>query len=419
MPSVPGFASQNGVLTCDDIPLAEIARVSQTPVHVYSGGLIAERYRALDAAFAGYPHRSHYAIKANATLGVVRLMRRLGAHADANSGGEIEVALRAGFSPDEIVFTGVGKTRQELERAVTLGVRAINAESPGEIERIEAIAAARQTRARIAVRINPDVDAGSHPHISTGHHATKFGMTVDAARALVRDVIRRPHLEVVGLHVHVGSQITRPDPIARATDTVAALARDLMADGIALQHLDVGGGLGIAYEPGQTVVPVAAYAAALIPAVRSTGLTLVLEPGRWIVGPAGVLVTEIVDLKPRPDGDWFVIVDAGMTDLIRPALYGAFHAIEAVSPRPGSPIRADVVGPVCETADTFAIDRTLPAVQVGDLLAIRDTGAYGAIMASNYNRRPIAPEVLVENGQWRLIRRRQTIDEMLMWDQPC
>ena len=414
---MPGFSLNRGVLTCDDVPLAEIARVTGTPVHVYSGALAADRYRALEAAFAGYRHRNHYAIKANATLGVVRLMRRLGAHADANSGGEIEVALRAGFSPDDIVFTGVGKTRQELERAVTLGVRAINAESPGEVERIEAIAAARQTRARIAVRINPDVDAGSHPHISTGHHATKFGMTVDAARVLVREAVRRPHLEVIGLHVHVGSQITKPDPIPTAVEKVAALARDLIAAGVGLQHLDVGGGLGIAYQPEQAVVPVEDYAAALIPAVRSTGLTLVLEPGRWIIGPAGVLVTAVVDLKPRPDGDSFVIVDAGMTDLIRPALYGAFHRIEAVSPRSGASIRADVVGPVCETSDTFGIDRTLPPVQVGDLLAIRDTGAYGAIMASNYNRRPIAPEVLVEDGKWRVIRRRQSVDEMLGCDE--
>jgi len=414
---VSGFLHGNDGLSCDGVPLTEIARVSGTPVHVYSGALIAERYHALDTAFSAYPHRNHYAIKANATLGVVRLMRRLGAHADANSGGEIEVALRAGFAPDQIVFTGVGKTQEELERAVALGVRAINAESPGEVDRIEAIAAARRTRAAIAIRINPDVDAQSHPHISTGHHATKFGMTIDAARALVRDAIRRPHLDVVGLHVHVGSQITKAEPLARAVETVAAFASELAAGGVALQHLDVGGGLGIAYDCGQTVVTADEYAAALIPAVRATGLTLVLEPGRWIVGPAGTLVTRVVDLKARPDGDSFVIVDAGMTDLIRPALYGAFHRIEAVTPRAGHEIRADVVGPVCETSDTFGIDRALSPVQVGDLLAVRDTGAYGAIMASNYNRRPMAAEVLVEDGKWRVVRRRQTIDEMLMWDE--
>jgi diaminopimelate decarboxylase len=413
---VSGFHLDRGELICDGVRLSDIARAAGTPVHVYSAALIAERYRALDMAFAAYPHACHYAIKANATLAVVRLMRGLGAHADANSGGEIELALRAGFRPDEIVFTGVGKSRDELERALTLGLKAINAESPGEVERIEAIAAAQQTRARVAIRINPDVDAESHPHISTGHHATKFGMSIDAARLMVQDVRRRPHLDIVGLHVHIGSQIVKPEPIARAANTVAELARELMAQGIALQHLDLGGGLGIAYEPHQNVISPEEYAAALVPAVRSTGLLLVLEPGRWIVGPAGVLVTQVVDLKRQSGDGWFVIVDAGMTDLIRPALYGAWHAIEAVAPRPGPAIRADVVGPVCETADTLGSDRALPPVEVGDFAVVRDTGAYGAVMASNYNRRPFAAEVLIEDGRWRVIRRRQTTDDMLQWD---
>ena len=411
-----GYLLRNGSLACDQVDLAQVAQAIGTPVHVYSAALMAERYRALDAAFAGYPHRCHYAIKANATQGVVTLLRGLGARADANSGGEIEVALRAGFSPEDIVFTGVGKTHDEIERAVSLGLHAINAESSGEVERIEAIAAAHQVRARVAIRINPDVDAGGHPKISTGHHATKFGMTVDAAREMARDILRRPHLDVVGLHVHVGSQITSPEPLARAVETVADLARELMSQGVRLQHLDVGGGLGIAYEPDQTVLSPEAYAAAIVPAVASTGLMLVLEPGRWIVGPAGVLVTRVVDLKPKAGGDWFVIVDAGMNDLIRPALYHAWHGIEPVTPREGPSRRADVVGPVCETSDTFGVDRTLPPVEVGDLMAIRDTGAYGAIMASNYNRRPTAAEVLVTGDQWRLIRRRQTIDDMLQWD---
>ena len=414
---VAGFHFTDGVLTCDGVPLADIASAIGTPVHVYSAALMAERYRALDAAFGGYPHRCHYAIKANATLAVVRLMRRLGLYADANSGGEIEVALRAGFTPEEIVFTGVGKSRAELERAVTLGVRAINAESPGEVERIEAIACARQTRARVAVRINPNVDAESHPHISTGHHSTKFGMSVEAARAMVREVARRPHLQIVGLHAHVGSQVTKREPMAEAAEIVASLARELQEQGIALEDLDLGGGLGIAYQPGQTVLSPEEYAAALLPAVRSTGLTLVLEPGRWIVGPAGALVTQVVDLKRQAGDGWFVVVDAGMTDLIRPALYDAWHAIEAVVPRAGPSVHADIVGPVCETADTLGAARTLTPTEVGDLLVVRDTGAYGAVMASNYNRRPIAAEVLVDNARWTVIRRRQTIDDMLQWDE--
>jgi diaminopimelate decarboxylase len=411
-----GFHAQNGVVFCDGVSLDEIARGAGTPVHVYSAALIAERHRALEDAFATYPHTFHYAIKANATMAVVRRMRQLGLHADANSGGEIEVALRAGFAPNEIVFTGVGKSRAELERAVTLGIKAINAESPGEVERIEAIAAARGMTARVAVRINPNVDAETHPHISTGHHGTKFGMSIDDARVMVRDVLRRPHLRVVGLHAHVGSQITKRQPLAQVAEAVAGLARALGEQGVTLEHLDLGGGLGIAYRATDLVVSPAEYAAALLPAVKSTGLSLVLEPGRWLVGPAGVLVASVVDLKRRSGEGWFVVVDAGMTDLIRPALYGAWHTIDAVAVRAGPSIQADIVGPVCETADTFGVDRSLPPTEVGDLLVVRDTGAYGAVMASNYNRRPLAPEVLVDGDRWTVVRRRQTIDEMLQWD---
>ena len=411
-----GFDRQNGVVFCDGVSLEAIARAVGTPVHVYSAALMGERHRALDGAFAAYPHRFHYAIKANATLAVVRLMRQLGLHADANSGGEIEVALRAGFTPDEIVFTGVGKSRAELERAVTLRVKAINAESPGEVERIEAISAALGTSARVAVRINPNVDAESHPHISTGHHGTKFGMSIDDARLMVRDVMRRPHLRIVGLHAHVGSQITKRQPLAQVAEAVAGLARELIGQGVTLEHLDLGGGLGIAYRPTDEVVSPKEYAAALLPAVQATGLSLVLEPGRWLVGPAGALVTSVVDLKRRTGEGWFVVVDAGMTDLIRPALYGAWHTIDAVAERPGPQIQADVVGPVCETADTFGVDRPLPPTEVGDLLVLRDTGAYGAVMASNYNRRPLAAEVLVDGDRWAVVRRRQTIDDMLQWD---
>ena len=394
-----------------------MADAAGTPVHVYSRAVLRARVRALDAAFASYPHDLHYAIKANATLAVVREMRAEGAHADANSGGEIDVALRAGYAPRQIVFTGVGKTHDELVRAVTLGLKAINAESPGEMERIDAIARAHGTRARVAVRVNPDVDAGSHPHISTGLRGNKFGMTPEQAHQMVTSMAARAHLHVVGLHVHVGSQITSAVPLRRGAEAIASLATTLAAEGIPLEHLDVGGGLGIAYEPGQVVLTEGEYAAAVLPVVRPTGLRLVLEPGRWITAPAGVLLTRVVDLKAQADGRWFVIVDAGMTDLLRPALYGAWHGIEAVSPRSGAPIACDVVGPVCETSDTLGKMRHLPPVEVGDLLAVRDTGAYGAIMASNYNRRPMAAEVLVDGDVWRVVRRRQTVDDMLQWDE--
>jgi diaminopimelate decarboxylase len=410
------FHHVEGRLGCDGVALDGIARGAGTPVHVYSAATIVERYHALDTAVGGYPHRLHYALKANSTLAVVRLMRDLGASADANSGGEIEVALRAGFAAPEIVFTGVGKTGAELDLAVGLGLGAINVESAGEMERIAARAQACNTRARVAVRINPDVDAGSHPHISTGLLDTKFGMRVADAADLIRTMARHAHLLVVGLHVHIGSQVTTVEPLTRAAETIAQLARTLAGEGIHLEHVDLGGGLGVAYEPGQKILTVEEYAAAIVPAIRASGLKLLLEPGRWIVGPAGVLVTTVVDLKPKPSGGCFVIVDAGLTDLLRPALYGAWHAIEAVAPRTGPSIQADIVGPVCETSDTLGRARTLPPVSVGDLLAIRDTGAYGAVMASNYNRRPIASEVLVESGHWRTIRHRQSIDEMLQWD---
>lgn len=413
---VSGFARVRGVLWCDEVNLTDVAEAVGTPAHVYSASVLRERFAALDDAFAGYPHELHYAIKANATLAVVRQMREVGAHADANSGGEIEVALRAGFTPDQIVFTGVGKTHDELVRAVTLGLKAINAESPGEMERIAAIAAAHQTTARVAVRINPDVDAGSHPHISTGHRSNKFGMSVSQAYAMVTEMARREHLAVVGLHVHIGSQVTDAAPLTQAAATIATMAETLRGQGITLEHLDIGGGLGIAYEAGQRVLPVADYAAAVLPVIRPTGLRLILEPGRWITGPAGVILTRVVDLKTQADGKQFVIVDAGMTDLIRPALYGAWHEIEAVTPRDGAEVTCDIVGPVCETSDTLGKQRSLPPMQVGDLIAVRDTGAYGAVMASNYNRRPCAAEVMVDGGTWRTVRRRQTIDDLLQWE---
>jgi diaminopimelate decarboxylase len=414
---VIGFNRQQEQLTCDGVALDDIARRTGTPVYVYSAGLVADRYRRLDRAIGDYPHRLHYAIKANGALAIARLTRSLGAAADANSGGEIEVARRAGFSPADIVFTGVGKTAAELEAGIGLGLHAINAESPGELERISALASRRGTEARVAIRINPDVEAGSHPHISTGSHGTKFGVTVPAAIEMARSAAALPGVRLVGLHVHIGSQLMSVEPVARAAGIVCDLARALAAEGIALEHLDLGGGLGIPVGTTSTPMSVETYVDTVLAAVRPTGLTLLLEPGRWLVGPAGQLVTSVVDLKRRADGGWFVIVDAGMTDLIRPALYGAWHPIEAVTPRSGPCIQADIVGPVCETSDTLGVNRTLRPVEVGDLLAIGDTGAYGAAMASNYNRRPMAAEVLVDDGRWSVVRRRQTIADLLQWDE--
>jgi diaminopimelate decarboxylase len=406
------FTRQHGALTCDGIPLSEIADAHGTPLYVYSGSTIASRYRAVNDAFAGYPHAMHYALKANSTLAIVRLLRSLGSAVDANSGGEIDVALRAGFIPPEIVFTGVAKTNTELAQAIELGVKTINAESEGELERIDAIARQRQTRARVAIRVNPDIDARSHPHISTGLRTTKFGVSIDEARELSLRLRNRPGLEIVALHTHVGSQIMDLEPLRRAAAAVAVLAAELTAEGLAIEHLDLGGGLGISYDG--TPAPTAQeYAEAILSSVAGSGLPIVLEPGRNIVGPAGLLLTRVVDVKPQQGGKQFVILDAGMTELIRPMLYNAFHRIEPVAARDTPEILADVVGPLCETSDTLGRDRRFPMPDVGDLFAVLDAGAYGSVMASNYNRRTLPAEVMVQDGRACGIRRRQTIDDIL------
>jgi diaminopimelate decarboxylase len=412
---VTGFHYEQSHLVCDGVPLATMAAAEGTPLYVYSAATIVERCRELQAAFAAHPPAFHYALKANSTLAIVRLIHRLGCGADANSGGEIEVALRAGFEPSEIVFTGVGKTPEELTRAVSLELKAINAESAGELERLDRIARARGVRARVALRVNPDIDAQTHPHISTGRTMNKFGVPIDQAREICRAAGRLEGLALVGLHLHVGSQIVRLEPLARAATAATGLARVLRDDGILIEHLDLGGGLGISYDGAAAPTP-AEYAAALLAPIRGSGLALVLEPGRVLVGPAGVLVTRVVDVKPQPGGKRFVVLDAGMTELLRPALYGAYHRIEPVERRGEDAVLCDVVGPVCETSDSIGLDRALPPPQAGDLLAVMDAGAYGAVMASNYNRRPVPPEVIVEDGRWRLIRRRQTVDDMLAFE---
>jgi diaminopimelate decarboxylase len=409
---VTGFHQHASVLACDRLPLDLIARTVGTPCYVYSARLIRDRFAALSAAFAGVPHALHYALKANSTLALVRLLRHAGAQADANSVGEIDVALRAGFIPEQIVFTGVGKTPDELTRAVALGLKCINAESRGEMERIDAIARAQGTRARVALRVNPDIEANTHAHISTGAKHNKFGVAIDEAAPLCREMAGRPGLEVVGIHAHIGSQITTLEPLRRAARALSGLAGALASQGVRLEHLDVGGGLGIAYDGGEVPSP-DAYARAIIDATRDAGLALIVEPGRTVVGPAGALLATIVDVKVHPGGRRFAVLDAGMTELVRPALYGAFHRIVPVV-RDGRPdVTCDIVGPVCESSDTFGVDRVLPDPRPGDLVAVLDAGAYGAVMSSNYNRRPQPAEVLVEEGTWRVVKRRQTVEDLL------
>jgi diaminopimelate decarboxylase len=423
---VIGFYREGASLVCDGTPLDRIASDQGTPLYVYSAATIAARYRAIDEAFAGSPHAIHYALKANSTLAILRQLRALGSHADANSSGEIEVAMRAGFTPAHIVFTGVGKTPAELAHAIAFGVRSINVESPGELDRIDAISRQCRRKTKIAIRVNPDVDARTHPHISTGLKTNKFGIPISD----VPDVCARAQLmdgvQVVGLHAHIGSQITDLAPLEHAARALVALARQLRDGGSTIEHLDIGGGLGVSYD-GKPVPDAADYARTVLPVLRESGLSIVLEPGRHILAPAGVLLTRVVDVKDAGGGRreagggngakdperLFVVMDAGMTELIRPMLYNAFHRIEPVVKTDASLVSADVVGPLCESSDTLGKDRMLPKPEPGELYAVLDTGAYGSVMASNYNRRMLPAEVLVEDGAARVIRRRQTLEDVL------
>jgi diaminopimelate decarboxylase len=306
----------------------------------------------------------------------------------------------------------VGKTDDELSLAVALGVKTINAESAGELARIDRIARSQGKVARVGLRVNPDICADTHPHIATGGATTKFGVPLEQAAAIIREAVALPNLAVTGLHVHVGSQILDVLPLSRGAAAIARLAMELRDQGIVIEHVDVGGGLGISYD-GRAAPPVEDYARALVDAVGPANLRLLLEPGRHLVGPAGALVATVIDVKPKQGGKWFVVLDAGMTELLRPALYGAYHRIVPLLADDRAEALCDIVGPLCETSDTLGSDRSLPLPRVGDRLAVLDAGAYASAMASNYNRRPLAAEVLVDEGGWRVIRRRQTMSDIL------
>ena len=411
-----GFFRQQGSLTCDGVPLADIAAAQGTPVYVYSAAVIAERYRAIDEAFASYPHSLHYALKANSTLAIARLLRSLGAGADANSGGEIDVALRAGFIPAQIVFTGVGKTPAELAQAIDLGVMTINAESPGEIERIEAIGSrARDPRASRAAGQSEYRREEPSAHLDRSQdqqvrHAARLGARISAAGSRHR----RESRSSVSTFTSDRRSPTWNRCAVRA-EAIVALARELRDVGVEIDHVDLGGGLGVSYD-GSPVPSAREYADALLPVVRDSGLHLILEPGRNIIAPAGVLLSRVIDVKDQPGGKLFVILDAGMTELMRPMLYGAYHAIEPVETRirPETPVRRRRAA-LREQRHAREGPRGCHGPRVGDLMAIRDTGAYAAVMASNYNRRGLSPEVLVDaaSGARNVIRRRQTIDDIL------
>ena len=407
-----GFSRSPEELLCDGVPLSAIAAAEGTPFYVYSAETLRQRYRDLDAAFGDYPHAIHYAFKANSTRALVAELKALGSSVDAVSMWEVEVALAVGFAPRQIVFDGVGKSDAELESAVSLDLKAINVESAGELSRVEAIAARKGIVARVAIRVNPDIDAKSHPKISTGLKINKFGIPADDVQALLPALKSRPSLQLVALHVHIGSQMTSMDPIRSTAARLLKLAQDAQQAGITLEYVDAGGGLGISYDGGQ-VPSFRDYAMAFVDEIRATHLPIVVEPGRSIIGPAGALVARVLDLKPRTASSDFAVIDAGMTELLRPALYNAFHLIEPVRARTGGLKQYELVGPVCESGDVVGRDRMLTPLEVGDLVAIRDAGAYGAVMASNYNRRPLPAEILADNGKWRIIKRRQTLNDLL------
>jgi diaminopimelate decarboxylase len=413
---MPGFERRGEALVCDGVSLEEAAARHGTPLYVYSRAAVEEAYAAYDRAFGAVPHRICYALKANASRAILRVLAGLGAGADIVSGMEMQAALGAGFAADRIVFSGVGKTDAELALGVEQGVGAFNAESEAEIARIGAAASARGKTARVALRVNPDIDPRSHPYISTGLRENKFGTDIALAPEILARARSLPGVRMVGLQCHIGSQITDLEPLEDAARELAGLSRRLRAEGYPLETIDVGGGLGVDYEGGGAPDP-QALAARVLPALEGLPLTLLVEPGRSLVATAGALLTRVLDVKENR-GKLFVIVDAGMNDLLRPALYNAFHRVEPVRARGRPTRRVDVVGPVCETGDFLARDRNLELPEPGDLYVIRDAGAYSFVMSSNYNLRPRAAEALVENGGVRLVRRRETFEDLIATEVP-
>ena len=405
-----GFFRRDGELTCDGVALSAIAREVGTPFYVYSAALIEENFRRFDAAFAPLRHLVCYAAKANSNLTLLRRLASLGAGADVVSGGELRAAREAGIPADRIVFSGVGKTDAEIRYGVEAGILAFNAESERELEKIEEAARTTGVTARAALRVNPDIDARSHPYISTGLKHNKFGVDIARARELFARARSLTHVRLIGVQAHIGSQILEVEPLEQSARELAELAGALQKDGFVIETVDLGGGTGVA-GPSQNPLTPEMYAEAVVPLFAGRGFKILIEPGRAVVGAAGVLLSRVLYRKEN-SGKNFVVTDAGMNDLLRPALYDAIHSIESVMPRDGSLV-ADIVGPVCETSDFFARDREIPPVGEGDLLAIRDAGAYGFAMSSNYNFRPRAAEVLVEGGSFRLIRRRETFDDLV------
>jgi diaminopimelate decarboxylase len=412
------FAYRDGVLHAEAVDLTALAGEVGTPFYCYSTATLERHYRVFAGAFADVPSLICYAMKANSNQAVIKTLARLGAGADVVSEGELKRARAAGVPADKIMFSGVGKTARELALAVDEDILCVNVESEAELELLSAIAASKGRRIDVSVRVNPDVDARTHAKIATGKAENKFGIPISRARAVYAQAAKLPGVEVAGVDMHIGSQITELKPFDDAFALLSGFVRALRADGHTISHVDLGGGLGIPYRDGNEPPPHPdEYAAVVKRATRDLDCTLIFEPGRLIVGNAGILVTRVIDVK-RGEAKTFVIVDAAMNDLVRPTLYDAHHDIWPVNePGASAPrVTADVVGPVCESGDFLALDRDMVAPRPGDLLAIMSAGAYGAVQAGTYNTRALVPEVLVRDAQWAVVRPRLEVDQLIALD---
>ncbi|MGB3683352.1 MAG: diaminopimelate decarboxylase [Rubrobacteraceae bacterium] len=404
------FHYEEGGLYCEDVPLDEIARSAGTPTYVYSHAALERAYRELDEAFSGLDHLVCYAVKANANLAVLRALASFGAGADIVSGGELYRAMRAGFDPKKVVFAGVGKTEEELMAGLGERILIFNVESESELERLDQLAARHGKKARVALRINPDVDAGTHDHMTTGREKDKFGIAAEDALRLVEKIKECRCIDLIGVHQHIGSQITKLEPYTESVERSAALVDELKNRGFDIRYFNIGGGLGIPYNGEETIAP-RDFVNAIRPALEATGAKILCEMGRYIAGNAGALLTSVVYRK-RSGEKSFVVADAGMNDLLRPSLYDAHHEVLPVGEN-GSTAPADLVGPVCESGDYLARDRELPDAAEGDVLAVMSAGAYGFSMASNYNSRRKPAEVLVRGDRWAVVREREHYPDLI------
>lgn len=405
-------ADEDGALRCEGVPVERIAHEVGTPAYVYSADTIRDRFARLSETLASVPYRIHYTLKANSNREILRLLRELGAGADVVSGGELQRALRAGFGGGDIIFGGVGKTDDELREAIAAGVLLLNAESEAEVRRIDVLAREAGVTAPVGLRVNPELTLrAAHDYIKTGEKGHKFGIPYDDALHVARVAASLKNVRLLGLDMHLGSQLSRIEPYRAGTERLVSLHQDITAAGITtIEYLDIGGGLGVRYDS-EEPPDLQRFAKLVLPLIESTKLTLIMEPGRFLVGNAGALIATVLYRK-RSGGKEYVITDAGMTELLRPSHYGAFHRIEAVRDR-ADRITADVVGPVCESGDFLALDRQLADVQPGDQILVFDVGAYGYVMASNYNARRRAVEVLVDGDRYAVTTRRETYDDLM------